>query len=130
MSLQSGFVIFWLKDFGTKPAHKMLVKLTPRGDRALLVQGANSTKPSTSARVPWFIAQVFGGLNRYLYGCSEEELEEVFEWQARKKAAVVAVVVLVTRHLVHVVHHDHHAREAEYQWHLQKSYHFHWFLWK
>jgi hypothetical protein len=24
-----GFVIFWQKDFGTKAAHKMLVKLTP-----------------------------------------------------------------------------------------------------
>ena len=79
MSLQSGFVIFWPKDFGAKPAHKMLVKLTPRSDRALLVQGANCTKPSTSARVPWFIAQVSGGLNRYLYWCSEKELEEVFE---------------------------------------------------
>ncbi len=27
--LQFGFVIFWRKDFGTKAAHKMLVKLTP-----------------------------------------------------------------------------------------------------
>jgi hypothetical protein len=27
--LQFGFVIFWQKDFGAKPAHKMLVKLTP-----------------------------------------------------------------------------------------------------
>jgi len=25
---QFGFVIFWQKDFGTKAAHKMLVKLT------------------------------------------------------------------------------------------------------
>jgi hypothetical protein len=30
MILQFGFVIFWQKDFGTKAAHKMLVKLTPR----------------------------------------------------------------------------------------------------
>ena len=29
MYLQFGFVIFWWKDFGTKAAHKMLVKLTP-----------------------------------------------------------------------------------------------------
>jgi hypothetical protein len=29
LSLQFGFVIFWQKDFGTKAAHKMLVKLTP-----------------------------------------------------------------------------------------------------
>jgi hypothetical protein len=29
MCLQFGFVIFWRKDFGTKAAHKMLVKLTP-----------------------------------------------------------------------------------------------------
>jgi hypothetical protein len=29
MCLQFGFVIFWLKDFGAKAAHKMLVKLTP-----------------------------------------------------------------------------------------------------
>jgi len=29
MSLQFGVVIFWQKDFGTKAAHKMLVKLTP-----------------------------------------------------------------------------------------------------
>jgi hypothetical protein len=29
MCLQSGFVIFWRKDFGAKAAHKMLVKLTP-----------------------------------------------------------------------------------------------------
>jgi hypothetical protein len=27
--LQFGFVIFWQKDFGTKAAQKMLVKLTP-----------------------------------------------------------------------------------------------------
>jgi hypothetical protein len=29
MCLQFGFLIFWQKDFGTKAAHKMLVKLTP-----------------------------------------------------------------------------------------------------
>jgi hypothetical protein len=29
MCLQFGFVIFWQKDFGTKAAQKMLVKLTP-----------------------------------------------------------------------------------------------------
>jgi hypothetical protein len=29
MRLQFGFVMFWRKDFGTKAAHKMLVKLTP-----------------------------------------------------------------------------------------------------
>ncbi len=29
MCLQLGFAIFWQKDFGTKAAHKMLVKLTP-----------------------------------------------------------------------------------------------------
>jgi hypothetical protein len=29
MCLQFGFAIFWQKDFGTKAAHKMLVKLTP-----------------------------------------------------------------------------------------------------
>ncbi len=29
MYLQFGFVILWQKDFGTKAAHKMLVKLTP-----------------------------------------------------------------------------------------------------
>jgi hypothetical protein len=29
MCFQIGFVIFWQKDFGTKAAHKMLVKLTP-----------------------------------------------------------------------------------------------------
>ncbi len=29
MCLQFGFVIFWLKDFGAKAVHKMLVKLTP-----------------------------------------------------------------------------------------------------
>ncbi len=31
MCLQFGFLIFWRKDFGTKAAHKMLVKLTPVG---------------------------------------------------------------------------------------------------
>jgi hypothetical protein len=31
MCLQFGFVIFWQKEFGTKAAHKMLVKLTPGG---------------------------------------------------------------------------------------------------
>ncbi len=31
MCLQIGFLIFWQKDFGTKAAHKMLVKLTPGG---------------------------------------------------------------------------------------------------
>ncbi len=29
MCLQFGFGFFWQKDFGTKAAHKMLVKLTP-----------------------------------------------------------------------------------------------------
>jgi hypothetical protein len=29
LCLQFGFVIFWQKDFGTKAAHKMLVKLMP-----------------------------------------------------------------------------------------------------
>jgi hypothetical protein len=29
MCLQYGFVTFWQKDFGTKTAQKMLVKLTP-----------------------------------------------------------------------------------------------------
>jgi hypothetical protein len=29
MCVQFGFVIFWQKDFGTKAAHKTLVKLTP-----------------------------------------------------------------------------------------------------
>jgi hypothetical protein len=29
MCLKFGFVIFWQNDFGTKAAHKMLVKLTP-----------------------------------------------------------------------------------------------------
>jgi hypothetical protein len=29
MCLQFGFVIFWQNNFGTKAAHKMLVKLTP-----------------------------------------------------------------------------------------------------
>jgi hypothetical protein len=29
MCLQFGSVIFWQKDFGTKAAHKMLVKLIP-----------------------------------------------------------------------------------------------------
>jgi hypothetical protein len=29
MCLQFGFVIFWRKDFGTKAAHKMLLKFTP-----------------------------------------------------------------------------------------------------
>ncbi len=31
MCLQFGFEIFGRKDFGTKAAHKMLVKLTPGG---------------------------------------------------------------------------------------------------
>ncbi len=29
LRLQFGFVIFWQKEFGTKAAHKILVKLTP-----------------------------------------------------------------------------------------------------
>jgi hypothetical protein len=35
--LQFGFVIFWQKDFGTKAAHKMLVKLTPGGRNRQLI---------------------------------------------------------------------------------------------
>jgi hypothetical protein len=31
MCLKLGFVFFWQNDFGTKAAHKMLVKLTPGG---------------------------------------------------------------------------------------------------
>jgi hypothetical protein len=37
MCLQFGFVIFWQKEFGTKAAHKMLVKLTPGGRNWLLI---------------------------------------------------------------------------------------------
>jgi hypothetical protein len=37
MWLQFGFVIFWHKDFGTKAAPKMLVKLTPGGRNWQLV---------------------------------------------------------------------------------------------
>jgi hypothetical protein len=37
MFLQFGFVIFWQKDFGTKAAHKMLVKLTPGGRKWQLI---------------------------------------------------------------------------------------------
>jgi hypothetical protein len=35
MCLQFGFLIFWRKVFGTKAAHKMLVKLTPLGGQTL-----------------------------------------------------------------------------------------------
>ncbi len=31
MCLKYGFVIFWQKDFGTKAAHKMLLKFRPGG---------------------------------------------------------------------------------------------------
>ncbi len=41
MCLQFGFVIFWLKDFGAKAAHKMLVKLTPGFDAS---ECPNATK--------------------------------------------------------------------------------------
>ncbi len=37
MCLQFEFVIFWQKDFGTKAAHKMLVKLTPGGRNGQLI---------------------------------------------------------------------------------------------
>ncbi len=37
MCLQFGLVIFWRKDFGTKAAHKMLVKLTPGPHQILLL---------------------------------------------------------------------------------------------
>jgi hypothetical protein len=39
MCLQFGFVIFWRKDFGTKAAHKILVKLTPGSQRKRWVCG-------------------------------------------------------------------------------------------
>ncbi len=35
MCLQFGFLIFWRKDFGTKAAHKMLVKLTLGGMKSI-----------------------------------------------------------------------------------------------
>jgi hypothetical protein len=37
MCLHFGFVIFWQKDFDTKAAHKMLVKLTPGGRKWQLI---------------------------------------------------------------------------------------------
>ena len=37
MCLQVGFVIFWRKDLGAKAAHKMLVELTPDGQKSLMV---------------------------------------------------------------------------------------------
>jgi len=40
MCLQFGFAILWRKDFGTKAAHKMLVKLTP-GPYVLYVNTQN-----------------------------------------------------------------------------------------
>jgi hypothetical protein len=42
MCLQFGFVIFWQKDFGTKAAHKMLVKLTPSQKWMRLPEQKNS----------------------------------------------------------------------------------------
>jgi hypothetical protein len=44
MCLQFGFVIFWQKDFGTKAAHKMLVKLTPGGSMGLSLSTENKRK--------------------------------------------------------------------------------------
>jgi hypothetical protein len=38
MCLQFGFVFFWRKDFGTKAAHKMLVKLTPGNQNSNLYE--------------------------------------------------------------------------------------------
>jgi hypothetical protein len=45
MCLQFGFVIFWRKDFGTKAAHKMLVKLTPGPSRS--AEGRWVLEPAT-----------------------------------------------------------------------------------
>jgi hypothetical protein len=42
MCLQFGFVIFWPQDFGTKAAHKMLVKLTPGGKLTALAPNLKS----------------------------------------------------------------------------------------
>jgi hypothetical protein len=44
MYLQFGFVILWRKDFGTKAAHKMLVKLTPGGRNWQLIYPSLSNK--------------------------------------------------------------------------------------
>ncbi len=37
LCLEFGFVIFWQKDFGTKAAHKILVRLTPGGRKWQLI---------------------------------------------------------------------------------------------
>jgi hypothetical protein len=42
MCLQFGFVIFWLKDFGAKATHKMLVKLPPGGRNWQLIFPKNA----------------------------------------------------------------------------------------
>jgi hypothetical protein len=47
MCLQFGFVIFWRKDFGTKAAHKMLVKLTL--GRRLVGPGVEAVPESTAS---------------------------------------------------------------------------------
>jgi hypothetical protein len=46
MCLKFGFVIFWQKDFGTKAAHKMLVKLTPAyyGVRRLRINNVSTVQ--------------------------------------------------------------------------------------
>jgi hypothetical protein len=51
MCLQLGFVIFWQKDFGTKAAHKMLVKLTPGSLVVTFHFGANCQLPTARLNI-------------------------------------------------------------------------------
>jgi hypothetical protein len=55
MFLQLGFVIFWQKDFGTKAAHKMLVKLTLGGKNWKLISTQKITKV-------WLVAEWINSL--------------------------------------------------------------------
>jgi hypothetical protein len=59
MCLQIGFVIFWRKDFGTKAAHKVLVKLTPVPLHSTL--GNARSLPLECSSVKYSIMDKLGG---------------------------------------------------------------------
>ncbi len=82
--LQFGFVIFWRKDFGTKAAHKMLVKLTPGGITYL---------QKTSCAVKVYFTTIKNRLQQLIEPMHLAYLTD-FYWVISKQGRTVSYVVI------------------------------------
>ncbi len=76
--LQFGFVIFWQKDFGTKAAHKMLVKLTPKQWLYFLKKGGSSGQ-GRRARKAFSMGRVFEYYKCLILKTSESDTTTIYQ---------------------------------------------------